>query len=915
MPLTTSWTTKWTLTNTRTMYCPERAGWTLVRGGEEALEDLRREVGALQESLARNHNARGFPRRRDTRQRRNRVQHLVEGFSVWDSEIADALEGWDLFVDTNGRAANYVLPEDAVVQRTRVIRVVDLLGWEERTIHYIEGNKCIPAAMIRQGLVPVSPQLPVLAFTLRTIEQYQAQHLRCPRFGKQAFVRSLCDLEGIAPLPHLTVQFTVAYDLLLHAREILRLRVGRVLGRDGPDWRLKNGCPCCTYRVRGKTCLHPAVCITVDGNDSAKRFDRRERAEDGTPGVSLHRDDNRVAPRDYYLSREFVDQYGKDVPEELLKSFVPDPEFDEDGDGCGDTWENMNEGKTGKSWGMYDETGIFVGLCRHSFVLKICDMVRSGELAKYGLAVTAALLGALHSLLAGYDIGCKFTKWAHSHPILARLINDGQHHLSTVVGAFHGCSHGRGCQCRFLPLYRLAAGLEPFESCESWFSKSNALASVIRYATRFHRQQEIAEYCAHADDFDAYPNLSSLLVSKYKHALEVLATLPALEEMMVELGVPRREVFETWLKEEAEVLKKLSKEPEEETLQMEYFQKLVNFYAAESVVQAMLDPADAFIADDESSAKETQRRETLRRQALERRDKCLEVVQDLERRMDITERWVPDSEEWSAAAVLVRERKFRRALDALQAGVIARLLELTKVNMAGTGYKVRKHIAKALQARSKALRNLLLRYNEAALEMVPPRQTVAWEDIVDYAFLADFDLLRLVREDIRDAVWAKPGARAAMDAHFRILRAEEERTRLNVEIRRLVTYMRDEEQFLIYRERQLEAAGQARQACQVRKLRNLRGRFSVLHVTRLAKLSKLPGFTGSILVGEPEGNERLVPAQGAPLERPPANVQEEQRLFDQDEEPEQDGGDDTDDEEVDGLTEALETIVQIAEDS
>jgi hypothetical protein len=31
-------------------------------------------------------------------------------------------------------------------------------------------------------------------------------------------------------------------------------------------------------------------------------------------------------------------------------------------------------------WGIFDETGIFLALCRHGFVLVLADMVRSGEL-------------------------------------------------------------------------------------------------------------------------------------------------------------------------------------------------------------------------------------------------------------------------------------------------------------------------------------------------------------------------------------------------------------------------------------------------------------------------------------------------------------------------------------------------------
>lgn len=47
---------------------------------------------------------------------------------------------------------------------------------------------------------------------------------------------------------------------------------------------------------------------------------------------------------------------------------------------CEERWKNLSEELTSKMWGIFDETGIFVALCRHGFVLLITDMVRSGEL-------------------------------------------------------------------------------------------------------------------------------------------------------------------------------------------------------------------------------------------------------------------------------------------------------------------------------------------------------------------------------------------------------------------------------------------------------------------------------------------------------------------------------------------------------
>jgi hypothetical protein len=50
---------------------------------------------------------------------------------------------------------------------------------------------------------------------------------------------------------------------------------------------------------------------------------------------------------------------------------------------------------------------------------------------------------------------------------------------------------------------------------------------------------------------------------------------------MLDLGITDESVFETWLDEERAYLQGLQKEPEEETLQMEYWQKLVDLRASE----------------------------------------------------------------------------------------------------------------------------------------------------------------------------------------------------------------------------------------------------------------------------------------------------------------------------------------------
>jgi hypothetical protein len=161
--------------------------------------------------------------------------------------------------------------------------------------------------------------------------------------------------------------------------------------------------------------------------------------------------------------------------------------------------------------------------------------------------------------------------------------------------------------------------------------------------------------------------------------------------------------------------------------------------------------------------------------------------------------------------------------------------------------------------RSKAIKAAIAKYNDTAEAMEPPMPTLDWEDVVECAFLVDFDLLREAREDICQEPWALPAGCAAMDQHFKLLRADEEIQGLNIEIRRLVTYMGDEESFLICEEGRLREEGDERIAHQVRLLRMERGRFTSLHMEHFTKLSKIPGFTGNILPGTSISRERHTP--------------------------------------------------------
>lgn len=190
----------------------------------------------------------------------------------------------------------------------------------------------------------------------------------------------------------------------------------------------------------------------------------------------------------------------------------------------------------------------------------------------------------------GYDIGCGFGTTVDRSPLgpKARSLR-----FASLVGAFHGHAHSRLCQTSHLATYTKGLGLEHLEQCETFFSESNELAPSTRYMSAFHRRQAISRYCQHHDNFEAYSRLSKFLVDNYKQALEIQATRDALARTMSDLGIASADVFHDWLKQEREYLSSLKKEPEVETLQMEYYRKLQKLDEAECVflhLLALYDP-------------------------------------------------------------------------------------------------------------------------------------------------------------------------------------------------------------------------------------------------------------------------------------------------------------------------------------
>ena len=200
--------------------------------------------------------------------------------------------------------------------------------------------------------------------------------------------------------PSLRDQIANGWDAYLSITRNVQRRLDGVLGRDTQNWRALNSCPCCHYEVRHiySRCIstdslklvdEPQLKyrkITIlDGNTSLRRVDRHESA-------SKH-----IFRSDYFLSVDKVNEVMKQDASRQV-SFLHGPSVnplltpDVEGDGFGEAVEDGNAEHCVRNWraalpdnlksmfSKFDETGIFVAVCRHGFISTCVDMVRSGEL-------------------------------------------------------------------------------------------------------------------------------------------------------------------------------------------------------------------------------------------------------------------------------------------------------------------------------------------------------------------------------------------------------------------------------------------------------------------------------------------------------------------------------------------------------
>ncbi|KAG1882375.1 hypothetical protein F4604DRAFT_1921540 [Suillus subluteus] len=740
----------------------------------------------------------GVYRRVDVRTRAQRHQRAYNAWKDQMPTLVDAYLAWKHNAPSDD--GNTVAPNIFHVD------IVGIADFERAVAIQQHTDELANTALLCAGLIGCSPLQPSIAIRIECLELYHQLRRRQSSLSIQAITKVLCTLHNVTYFRQRREQFSNAFDIYL-----------QILGQQ-PD----------------ESTLLPARLHAMDGNFSAKRLDGSGSA------------DPRIFWSRYFISEAQVDQFKADVQRHSGGRSVADSTTG----ACTENWTAAKSFEENKIT-VFDQTGIFLLACRHGIIEVVSEMKRSGELAKYGLAIVDRLLDVCGADQAiGHDIACSSRKTIASSSIGAKA---AKLKLQVVVNAFHGFSHDRHCQLRNHPLYLNGLGLEDLETCKRIFASSNSAAVLIRHASPFHWMQYLD---LHFDqwDVDRYTKLSAFLYNNYVQALQIIKTnTPLLDEFKRVQNITDLD-FVNWRNEEYEYLSQVAMEPASDAVMVAYVEQLEklrfaeeNYGNATSIPFLTYTPANFTNTSglnsnvhNTSKAFETDYASALHKYKLQ-----LNVIENFEQRHGIRERWTPHHPDYVKAAQYSQERQFIRLVEELEGLVVRRLFEMSKANLAGTGYKMRKYISKVITRRSAAIRTALDRYNKLAPLQDPPRPILDYSEVVGYACLGEFSLLKHSRHQILTKPWSVSANHEMAAKYFKLVRSHEEIVRLNVEIKRLQSWVEHEDRSILNAIDSLLADdAEALLVAELKEFHAKRHCINTNHRKRLQKIYALEGYTG-----------------------------------------------------------------------
>jgi len=142
-----------------------------------------------------------------------------------------------------------------------------------------------------------------------------------------------------------------------------------------------------------------------------------------------------------------------------------------------------------------------------------------------------------------------------------------------------------------------------------------------------------------------------------------------------------------------------------------------------------------------------------------------------------------------------------------------------------------------------AICNVIDRYNALAPLQTPPHPILVYLEVVDYCNFSKFEILKHSDHNILTKDWANLTNRQAANKYFKILRAEEEIRRCNIEVARVQVWV-DVEDAEMARAVAARKSSDPAFAAHLRVIQTHRRGINDRLRARLLQIYSLPGYSG-----------------------------------------------------------------------
>ncbi|KAG1800752.1 uncharacterized protein HD556DRAFT_1229992 [Suillus plorans] len=303
---------------------------------------------------------------------RNRLDSLHANWAPLLAELTDTYLQWKALSSSH----QDVISVD--VDYSFTIPTIDIFTLNhEATIPHSADSISVVDSLLRAGYLSPTPITPTIVISLRTLEHYRLLHNRKFSLSIEAFAKVLCDSYSLPFCRRYRILLSDAFDVYLSLLRNVEKCVLAALGCDTPNWQVLNACPPCTYEVVDEPPLHFGRFYVLDGGNSAKRM-----ASVGSRDIA---DTRHFVESDYLLPRDFIDTFTRDVhrqdavttAEADINDMTDNPPEPENpiAANCTKNWKATVGDEKKHMWGIFEEAGIFVAICRHGFLLWYADMV------------------------------------------------------------------------------------------------------------------------------------------------------------------------------------------------------------------------------------------------------------------------------------------------------------------------------------------------------------------------------------------------------------------------------------------------------------------------------------------------------------------------------------------------------------